>query len=236
MRSFANGISIAYSSSSLLNVSTKNTEEFSSLSMDASDVKTRLIQVNITTTSSNSAGMTDIRVRPHEMNLGCEEGQSIGIVRLACPPNRSIRVRVPQFAKNMTCLDAPTVVEYAQGSWFDWIKKEFGPAKSVPYDCSVYGVPIPEFYGTFWAPKIDLYDGNTFVETVPVDFTIFENYGRDTYRFNMTAAGANCLRKPQTWAQFMTQPDPISAWTKAVSQNEIKFYSQGDSRIIFAEL
>lgn len=96
-------------------------------------------------------------------------------------------MRVPQYASQLTCADGPETVNYPANSYYDASTAGRGLGKTITYNCSKYGPPIPQFYGSAWRPELDLYDGDTFLRRVTANFALYELNGRDQFEYNMTA-------------------------------------------------
>ncbi|XP_075467749.1 cation channel sperm-associated auxiliary subunit delta isoform X4 [Ascaphus truei] len=87
----------------------------------------------------------------------------------------------------------------------------------VSYNFKELGCPLLIYYDTPWLPTIELWEGDTFVEIIPVEFVMFEIHGIYNYYYQLTPSDAGCVSEPQSWTSMISQqevPDPNTAWNR----------------------
>nr|KAJ3421509.1 hypothetical protein HK105_003281 [Polyrhizophydium stewartii] len=95
---------------------------------------------------------------------------------------------------------------------------------TVDYNCTKFGVPIPLYYGDFFQPVFDVFDGDVYVDTPDVDIALFEYNGRTSFTFNTTMEQAGCRVKAQDW-MLLAASSPTAPWDALTSSNYVKCYS-----------
>ncbi|KAI9199815.1 cation channel sperm-associated protein subunit delta-domain-containing protein [Polychytrium aggregatum] len=83
--------------------------------------------------------------------------------------------------------------------------------KTVSFNCSLYGPPIPAYYAYNFVPIFDVYDGSVLQETLQANFVLWEDNGRTTFSFNTTVGQSyqSC---------FVTNPNAQSFSASSVYQ------------------
>eukprot|EP00842_Homolaphlyctis_polyrhiza_P000046 jgi/Hompol1/1041/HPOL_004442-RA len=124
------------------------------------------------------------------------------------------------------CSTAPSQITVPGGFWIsDWSSLSRGSSdKTVAYNCTKYGAPVTVYYGDYYMPVFDVFDGTKYVATVNADIGLWEYNGRTSFTFNTTAVAAGCRIKAQTWTQMasLLPSDPSNALT---STNYVACYS-----------
>jgi hypothetical protein len=89
---------------------------------------------------------------------------------------------------NPNCSTAPATYTLPSGSWVSdfqtWLRPSYEKVQT--YDCQAYGIPASTYYGDYFSPVFELYDGDVFVKTVKADIALWEFNGRNTFDYNMT--------------------------------------------------
>ncbi|KAJ3332498.1 hypothetical protein HDU76_014053 [Blyttiomyces sp. JEL0837] len=220
---YSNKITTMFSNYSLITVSTNSTE-YSAVDPYSNwdPILTRQQITSITPKSHLLSGITEIKVRPLTANLACLDSEHVSLLRVGCPRSRTMVFRGPNHLEpahtlpTPDCNAAPQTVTLPAGLWTSdfatWSRPSYD--KVVNYNCTQYGVPLQVFYGSTFVPAFDIYDGTTFVKTVEADIGIWEENGRNTFDYNMTAVQAGCHIASQSWftAFASVGGNPINAW------------------------
>ncbi|KAJ7365295.1 hypothetical protein OS493_005399 [Desmophyllum pertusum] len=97
--------------------------------------------------------------------------------------------------------------------------------KTVEYDLLKLGCPYSVQNNKAFKPGIDLYDGETFVKEVDVNYVLWEQHGRTGYKYSATMKEAGCISEAQSWEKMtkaMQVPSMESAWNKENYQSCFK--------------
>ncbi|XP_066026029.1 cation channel sperm-associated auxiliary subunit epsilon-like [Pocillopora verrucosa] len=89
--------------------------------------------------------------------------------------------------------------------------------KTVVYDLLKLGCPLSVQSSEPFKPIIDVYDGETFVKEVDVNFVLWEQHGRAGYKYSKTMKEVGCVREAQSWEKMinsMKGGSIESAWSK----------------------
>ncbi|XP_041086600.1 cation channel sperm-associated protein subunit delta-like isoform X2 [Polyodon spathula] len=146
-------------------------------------------------------------------------------INVGCPPNKHIKV-----LRNVT---ACSKGQFNQGTLQDNFtytisKKTYDPQYlygrgaaaedlCVQYSFVELQCPLLVYVGDPWLPLLELWEGKTFVEFVPVDFVMFEVHGMYNYEYQQSAGSAGCVSQPQTWRSMLKtqpRPNPHTAWNR----------------------
>jgi len=52
------------------------------------------------------------------------------------------------------------------------------------FNCSIYGPPIPVYYSSEFVPTFSLYDGDTYIKEVDVEYVLIEDKGSIAYSYS----------------------------------------------------
>ncbi|RMX37380.1 hypothetical protein pdam_00013806, partial [Pocillopora damicornis] len=89
--------------------------------------------------------------------------------------------------------------------------------KTVVYDLLKLGCPLSVQSSEPFKPIIDVYDGETFVKEVDVNYVLWEQHGRAGYKYSKTMKEVGCMREAQSWEKMinsMKGGSIESAWSR----------------------
>ena len=140
-------------------------------------------------------------------------------------------------APTYDCSAAPTSITVPGGSWVsDWSSQAVGTYDKIEsYSCSKYGVAVPVFYGNYFVPVFDIFDGDTYVKTTTADIALWEVNNRTTYTFNTTMGEAGCLVKAQSWRSLASQNPTVASNALNLSDYVACYVSSDNSTSISAK-
>ncbi|KAI9349449.1 cation channel sperm-associated protein subunit delta-domain-containing protein [Zopfochytrium polystomum] len=222
----SNRVIISVSNNSLVSLSANQSETFSvDPYLAGSGLWARQVQAAVVPIDYAHSGRLILRARPRDSSLACDAIEGVSLLSVGCPSTRRVvfrdgRAMQPNPGDVLVppnCSSAPTEVSFGAGNWVSdfssWTRPHY--TKVVPYDCGTYGVPVSSFYGEFFTPALDVYDGDVFVKTVDADFALWEVNGQGGFDYNITNEKAGCMTSPQTWEQMVrssSSGDPRLAW------------------------
>ncbi|XP_078349602.1 cation channel sperm-associated auxiliary subunit epsilon-like [Oculina patagonica] len=102
--------------------------------------------------------------------------------------------------------------------------------KTVEYDLVKLGCPFPVQSNEPFKPIVDLYDGETFVKEVDVNYVMWEQHGRKGYKYSATMKEAGCITEAQNWEKMIKTVEAESmesAWSKENYQSCFQEYLNG---------
>jgi len=140
-------------------------------------------------------------------------------VTIGCPGNRHI---IPR-GKPTNCdsfRNYSYVLRSDQQKHFSFANREVSD-KTIEYDFDKLGCPLRVQNNEPFRPVIHLYDRETFVKEVDVNYIMWEQHGRADYKYSATMKEAGCISEAQSWEKMIrestqtTQVETMeAAWSK----------------------
>ncbi|KAI8815055.1 cation channel sperm-associated protein subunit delta-domain-containing protein [Cladochytrium replicatum] len=209
--------SISVSFSNVSSILINRTISDSVIRQGSLNIRQRTVNVSFVSRGRGYSGKTEVKIRPQAVDLGCDKVEQVSVVRLGCPTARRLVLRAsstyPPLATSCASLSNTTFNVPAGEYITDYATMSSSNHSSViPYSCNLFGIPVQTYYGSFFVPMFDLYDGNTFVRNVTTDISLWELMNQTTFIYNTTAGAAGCLIKPQRWEDFFSTGSPGTSW------------------------
>eukprot|EP01135_Chromosphaera_perkinsii_P011977 Nk52_evm4s2554 gene=Nk52_evmTU4s2554 len=165
-------------------------------------------------------GYSTVEMSAAYYTMSCDKSIHTSAVTLGCPRNRFIKVVVAGEEQDDCAFYSTNPSISIDGDYNPDLRLarqgiDAGYATTVTYNSSKYGCPIKLFHGDDWEPSIELWEGDTRLESANAVYVMWDVHGRFDYKFIASASKAGCVSTPQTWLEMLASTsDPFEAWSK----------------------